>query len=264
MHAKRIRSGEMREYDPEWGIEPNPKCIVDGCAVPRYTRKGPHCRGHYGRYLMHGDLQKRAKRSKFDPPATCSDPNCGREAVCKGMCSAHYSRFLTQQNPNRTRPCSVAGCQKQTTRGMCASHRQQFERHGTTWVGERPVEEIKAIREAQKRRCAVPECSQKERSVGSGLCQRHGADFGRKGCTLEFYLELMSIKACEACGSAGPLVTDHDHSHPHGKDKMCSACIRGRLCNGCNTALGYLKESQERVAGLARYLETHCGVPRAD
>lgn len=40
-----------------------------------------------------------------------------------------------------------------------------------------------------------------------------------------------------------------DHSHETGT-------VRGFLCHGCNVALGHLKESRARIAGLIPYLES--------
>lgn len=55
---------------------------------------------------------------------------------------------------------------------------------------------------------------------------------------------------CEACripfsGYHGSCV-DHDHK---------TGVFRGWLCNDCNLALGYLKDSKERIIQLRQYLE---------
>jgi hypothetical protein len=39
---------------------------------------------------------------------------------------------------------------------------------------------------------------------------------------------------------------DHDHS---------TGRFRALLCGGCNSALGLLKESTERIQGLKKYIE---------
>ncbi len=53
---------------------------------------------------------------------------------------------------------------------------------------------------------------------------------------------------CEACGDfprKRSLVRDHDHFE---------GAFRGWLCNGCNVALGFLKDNPRRIEGLLAYL----------
>jgi len=54
------------------------------------------------------------------------------------------------------------------------------------------------------------------------------------------------------------LAVDHDHACCSGT-KTCGKCIRGLLCSNCNTALGLLRESEERIMKLLKYMETHHG-----
>lgn len=58
---------------------------------------------------------------------------------------------------------------------------------------------------------------------------------------------------CGACGSAENLCVDHDHSCC-GIGKACSECVRGWLCRDCNTALGLLRDSPERITQLYKYI----------
>jgi len=50
---------------------------------------------------------------------------------------------------------------------------------------------------------------------------------------------------CEACGKPGRICFDHCHA---------TGRFRGWLCNGCNTALGYVMDSPETLLALAAYL----------
>lgn len=60
--------------------------------------------------------------------------------------------------------------------------------------------------------------------------------------------------ACAACGKAaeterhGRLHIDHCHS---------SGELRGLLCNGCNLALGLLRDDAVRIDGLAAYVRSY-------
>jgi hypothetical protein len=52
---------------------------------------------------------------------------------------------------------------------------------------------------------------------------------------------------CEACGDLpGKRALHNDHNHLTGT-------FRGWLCNRCNRALGFLKDSPDRCLALARY-----------
>lgn len=75
------------------------------------------------------------------------------------------------------------------------------------------------------------------------------------GITKEQYLEVLEKQgvACAACGydatgSEHSLNVDHDHYTNE---------IRGLLCSGCNTAIGWLEDSPERAEKLAKYLRNN-------
>lgn len=54
--------------------------------------------------------------------------------------------------------------------------------------------------------------------------------------------------ACEVCGCLGRICFDHCH---------ISGVFRGWLCNGCNAALGHVKDNPETLIRLARYVKVH-------
>lgn len=71
------------------------------------------------------------------------------------------------------------------------------------------------------------------------------------GITAEQYAELYSDHRCHACGCgpAGRWRRHHiDHDHETG-------AIRGLLCHHCNTALGLLGDSADRIRALLAYVE---------
>lgn len=49
---------------------------------------------------------------------------------------------------------------------------------------------------------------------------------------------------------------DHDRLCCPG-DKSCGLCVRGILCPGCNTGIGFLRESREIMLSAIEYLESH-------
>lgn len=247
--SKRIRCGELPE---QLGVRHNPPCEIKGCEEPRYTMKAVHCRGHYNHKLEGKDPnKKRSKRRNHSTVPACSEGGCVLAAQAKGKCAQHRRNEL---KPPKMHECSVEGCGNRTAVERCARHSKQYESFGIAWVDKRPSETIRELRIARYGDCGIPDCDRKETSLGSGLCQKHWGDRWRKNCSPEFYLELMSRTSCESCGETTKLVVDHDHScHPG--DRMCESCIRGRLCNGCNTALGYVGESAQKLRQLANYIE---------
>jgi hypothetical protein len=76
----------------------------------------------------------------------------------------------------------------------------------------------------------------------------------RRGITLKGFDELLAKQnnLCAGCGVE--LVpgrgTHIDHDHKRNK-------IRGILCQGCNQALGNVKDNVETLKSLVRYLEHH-------
>lgn len=54
--------------------------------------------------------------------------------------------------------------------------------------------------------------------------------------------------ACAVCQAVCRLCVDHDHK---------TGKVRALLCHGCNTALGFLKESVATIRALADYLDQH-------
>jgi len=57
---------------------------------------------------------------------------------------------------------------------------------------------------------------------------------------------------CAICGRPGlRLQVDHDHRHCPGREG-CRRCVRGLVCNRCNSALGQLGD--ENVPRLIAYL----------
>lgn len=67
----------------------------------------------------------------------------------------------------------------------------------------------------------------------------------RYGMTLGEY-EAYLASGCQVCGATERLHLDHCHA---------SGVIRGALCHHCNTALGLVGESPDRLRALIEYLE---------
>jgi hypothetical protein len=79
----------------------------------------------------------------------------------------------------------------------------------------------------------------------------------RYNVTPEWFDETLAKQGgCAACGSE---TTDGkywhiDHDHSCCAKNSCGKCIRGILCHGCNTGLGNVGDSIERLNNLIDYL----------
>ena len=84
------------------------------------------------------------------------------------------------------------------------------------------------------------------------LCRRHDNEWKKFGLTGAQAVELRSRGACDICGGTRPggrfneWHIDHDH---------VTGVVRGLLCAHCNTSLGLMADSPERLRAAATYLE---------
>jgi hypothetical protein len=103
---------------------------------------------------------------------------------------------------------------------------------------------------ARFRRTSAP--GQKEKTYGDSIRRKFGI-------TLNEYDRILKEQngACAICKRVNPngwrLAVDHDHK---------TGKIRGLLCTRCNTALGTIEDSPERVFSLLAYLEKYKIKPR--
>lgn len=156
--------------------------------------------------------------SDLTPQKLCTAPKCSKEQFSKTWCQAHYTRMY---------------------------------RHGS-------------LDKPQKYpQCAVSHCD-KYMMKWSTVCKSCYQKSWRYGLTAEEFIQ-MSLPENYYCYNPGctseeKLHIDHDHScckeasSLRGGKRACGNCVRGWLCNGCNTALGLLKEDAGRIAGLIEYL----------
>ena len=91
--------------------------------------------------------------------------------------------------------------------------------------------------------------AKREKLAAASLNRYHQKKLRLYGLTQEEYDHLEAL-GCAACGALDSgkyrLSIDHDHE---------TGMFRGLLCSNCNTALGLLGESLERVLALGVYLE---------
>ena len=59
---------------------------------------------------------------------------------------------------------------------------------------------------------------------------------------------------CHSCKDRLAINIDHDHNCCDGSFS-CGKCVRGILCSQCNTALGLLSDSTEKIKNLLKYAQ---------
>lgn len=224
----------------------NPYCQFPECKHRASRKTGTRCRRH----IEEGERPLGKNQSR---DGTCVFDACGGAIYAKKMCSSHYQADYTAKNPYKKAErvyCLHEGCEVSvgSLRVRCGKHARQFDAYGITWSGRWPTPE-------QLPYCAVSGCERKARSVKISICNRHNSRRGARGMTIDAFIALLEPLRCESCGDAGnadSLVIDHDHSCCPG-ERSCASCVRGLLCNGCNSALGMLRDSRSRAEALAAY-----------
>lgn len=104
-----------------------------------------------------------------------------------------------------------------------------------------------------ERKATDPTYLEAKRKRGRDYYHRHKDKTRNKriaskyGLTEEEYAQLLA-NGCQVCGSTTRLVVDHNHTTEQ---------VRGCLCNGCNTALGLMRENANNIRSLAGYIEHH-------
>ncbi len=89
----------------------------------------------------------------------CKHASCGNPVFSTNLCRKHYER----ERLETAAPCSISGCTGRAFRGvLCAKH----YREGT---------------KAKRPPCKVPGCSSPQKTLLSGLCERHLFRFSRHG-----------------------------------------------------------------------------------
>jgi hypothetical protein len=74
-------------------------------------------------------------------------------------------------------------------------------------------------------------------------------------------LQLLRKEKCEICETEtspnkGGFHIDHDHSCCPNK-KSCGKCVRGLLCQKCNSVIGFANDDPEILKAAISYLERY-------
>ena len=165
-----------------------------------------------------------------------------------GYCRAHHYRWQRYGDPlfpDQRKP--PAGATSRKCSG-CTETKPLTE-FGTNSVGaygrKSTCRACEATEAREWRASLTPEARRQYKQM-----QRRSAVRGLYGEDGVAILErIQHGEACEICGGhTARMAIDHCHT---------TSKVRGLLCSNCNTALGLVGESVDRLQALIKYLETH-------
>lgn len=128
-------------------------------------------------------------------------------------------------------------------RGLCTGHAHQ------QWRGEalKPLL-VRARMYSGFDLCPMRGC---ERTVATrGLCAPHASVAWRMSIHPEALPGLLNGACCVICSSTENLALDHDHSCCDG-NFSCGDCLRGVVCQSCNSLLGAIDRAMAPEAAAA-------------
>lgn len=242
-------------------------CHEDDCENPILV--SGLCRAHYLKAYKKKEHPKTLSWTNEDGSRMlCNHAECDLPIKSRGLCSKHYQAAVNSNrpkkgfrqtkwmNPDGTRMiCLQEGCTNLIkTSGLCSPHYSESYRKGTD-------REAKPVTY-----CPVPGCD-RVKAYRAAICGRCNQKRWRFGLDYARYMEMMQPEN-RKCGNVGcsndyttsNLHIDHDHDCcPPGKFSTkttvsCGACVRGWLCQACNTSLGLLKEDPQRISGLLEWI----------
>jgi hypothetical protein len=94
-----------------------------------------------------------------------------------------------------------------------------------------------------------------KRDAKNKMNTKYVAPWKRHHLTEKEYNSLLNMfnGRCHVCREEEATSIDHDHTCCP-QNRSCGKCVRGILCRGCNTALGSLKENNNTISNLLKYI----------
>lgn len=230
-HNAQLRAG--KEFSPvgdSWKREQR-LCSEEMCQNIAHA-KGL-CRAHYLQQYRGIQLSPVYQHEHMK----CSEKGCQHVATTAEFCTMHGKKN------HRRAVCSVEDCQRNSdARGYCKTHYAQYRRG----VEPGPIRDW-GIYQKGNISCGIAKCT--KAATTNGYCSKHGTKVSNYNMSVEQANYWLAIDSCQSCGGTSSLCIDHDHTCCPGRTS-CGECIRGVLCANCNSALGQVHDSVDRLNQL--------------
>lgn len=200
-------------------------CLFPECSHPLYAKN--FCKFHYRQNLYHIKLTPNTHQLKY-----C---HCRLPLDAKNKCPVHYEK------------CDY--CERSAVvRGYCQTHYKR-KRSGDGDIAR----EIKTFEVHANNPCKITWCD--DLNYQRGYCRTHlRVAKHHPKLSSSMASKILEKNECEICGQTeGILHIDHDHSI-HDEVGACDECVRGLLCNSCNTGLGMFGDDVTKMQLAIGYL----------
>lgn len=232
------------------------ECNFENCDRPPASKGLCDC--HYRQSRRSGvltdiDMSKSRPRGEAQP---CGFKDCERPVESAGHCQGHYMQLYRGQQLKPLR-------NRLSPRKLEPGGAQVLNELGDKRCSQ--CLEWKNVALFHRNRKTTTGLDYTCKSCRSELYDGNGKSRGRSlrrkyGMSVDAYDSLLESQGGVCCICQNPprsgksLAVDHDHGCCP-QEKTCGACVRGLLCFPCNTAIGHLEDSLERLNRAARYIE---------
>lgn len=251
------------------------KCSFSGCDRPDVAFN--LCSGHYSQQKLGKTLTP--LRQVIPRQGVCSFPDCSKSVHTSGLCRGHYGQW---QRGEKLRPfrqpkssCDIEGCtEPHYALGWCKKHHGRFRKHGDPTKFLVKVEKGRNLQDGRRlcsacRRYLTPDHFTGTAERRNTYCLRCGVLRNYNMNHWDYVIMLISQgMRCAICGTQDPgygkksFAVDHDHNccpiRRNGRSKRtCGKCVRGLLCDACNTGIGRFDDNPITLRLAADYLEAY-------
>jgi len=145
------------------------------------------------------------------------------------LCANSYRRVYRELNRTKI---------KEEKKRYYERNRTKVDAANKKWLNANPENRKEHLRKSNAKR--------KHANYAFHIKKKYGLSIGDYNAILESQGGVCAANGCLETAFGGKLSVDHDHA---------TGKVRGLLCHGCNTTLGRMGDSIEKLKGLITYLE---------